>query len=117
MREAHDVFDWWKQQMGVPAMQGLLLGIAVLGQWGPAAFKLLSVALFHTKLAWDRRQMRKLMVALEEELRKTPSLELVASQLEYHDTRSHEQQIWFSSPEADYLASILLEARNKVYSR
>lgn len=116
VKEAKDIFEWWKESIGIPAIQGLILGISAFGQWAPAAFKLFLVVLYQTKQAWTRRQARKLVVALEGVLRETKDLEVFTANLGMYEKQAREERIWFSSPEVDYLADLLLNARAKVYA-
>jgi len=72
IKESPDILKWWKEILVVPSIQGILLMSPYA--LGAPIIKLLLIALYLTKSAWTKRSMRKLIVALEKDLRNKRSL-------------------------------------------
>lgn len=92
-----------------------MLLIPTYGVQAAAVFKLLVVLAFHTHQAWNHREMRKVLTALEDELRHSPALGELGERVRSRAVERLGDNVWFSSPEIEILANLLLEVRVKVY--
>jgi len=113
VKESPDILKWWKEILAVPSIQGILLMSPYA--LGAPVIKLVLVALYLTRLAWTKRSMRKLIIALERDLREGKRLRAFSFKLLRHEYEMIREEVWSSAPEVDDLAEVLIEAREKIF--
>ena len=113
IKESEDIFKWWKEFIGIPSIQGILY--TETGVTPASVFKLFVVTCFSVKQYWTKREARKLMVALERELRNGGTIKTFSEKLMDYQEKANREEVWSSSPEVDELAEKLLEIRKNIY--
>lgn len=113
IKESGDIFKWWREFIKIPSIQGILYTEA--GITSALVFKLSIVTCYSVKQYWTKREARKLMVALEEELRNGGTIKTFSEKLIEYQEKANGQKVWSSSPEVDELAEKLLEIRENIY--
>jgi len=110
-----NILKWWKQIIAVPSIQSLLINTPY--SMAAPVLKICLVTAYLVKSKWHKRSLRKLVFSLDHEIREDGDLKKFSYKISEYEKHMLEEEVTSAESEVDELATMLIDARKKIYWR